>query len=162
MYIRPYEQEGSGLGDIFRSFFSRRNPIFTNVGKFVKDTAVSAGKSLYKTGLKTGTNILGDLAAGKNLKETVDTRVGEAGQEIQDKVVEKIKKMRGKGRPRRRKTTGVRRRRVVSHRPAVRRRRRKGVSAATTAALIGGGRRRRRRTTTKRRAQRGRRRKTLF
>src|SRR5271170_7200163 len=79
MYIRPYEQEGAGLGDIFRSFFSRRNPIFTNVGKFVKDTELDPGGS--STEENYGRSLLYRSSAGRLQK----VRFGDEALQCQER-----------------------------------------------------------------------------
>lgn len=132
-------QYGTGFGGILR-IFKRVAPHFRSVGSQLAGLAKSAGKSLLKTGAATSSKILGDLVAGKNLKEAAEERLQEAGAEIQEKVTKKIKKMKGSGRRRRRRAIGVRRKR----RAASTVRRRAGVKRRGGAMQGGSGRKRRR------------------
>jgi alpha-galactosidase/6-phospho-beta-glucosidase family protein len=162
--IYPLEQDGGGIGDIFRSVYRRAIPIASDIGKFVKHTAAKAGKSLLKTGLSTATKFLGDISSGQKIGPAARKRVSEAQEEIQQKVSDKLKRMQGAGRRRRRVGRRVKRRRkVISHHPALRKRR-------STNQQGGGARKRRRatkvvrkrKTVRKTRVRRRRRRADLF
>lgn len=140
-------QYGTGFGGILR-MFKRFAPHFRTVGGQLAGLAKSAGKSLLKTGAATSNKILGDILAGKNIKEAAEERLQEAGTEIQEKVSNKLKKMRGSGRRRKRKSTlGVRRKRKSTTTT----RRRTGVKRRGGATLQGGGGRKRRKVQTKKR-----------
>jgi hypothetical protein len=143
-YVTPGGGDQLGHGNIFSAFLKRAIPKLKSWGESAFGGLVkSAGKSLLKTGAATSSKILGDIAAGKKIQDSAAERLEEAGTEIKDKVTEKIKKMRGKGR---------RRRRVAKRLTAKKRR----VSQARTTKRRGGAQagsgRRRRRTTTKRKA----------
>ena len=66
----PYGQMGYGLGDLFR----------TAVMLIVK----SGAKALGNMAVKTGANLLGDVASGKNLKAAIKTveRMQQTSQRI--------------------------------------------------------------------------------
>jgi hypothetical protein len=134
-------QYGTGFGGVLR-IFKRLVPHFRAAGGQLAGLAKSAGKSLLKTGAATSQKILGDVLAGKNIKEAAEERLQEAGTEIGEKVTKKLKKMRGSGRRRRRKSTlgPVRRRRRRT--TAVRKR--TGVKRRGGAVQGGSGRKRRR------------------
>jgi hypothetical protein len=133
------QQYGTGFGGILRVIRSVV-PHLKTVGKQIAGLAKSAGKSLLKTGASTSSKILGDLALGKSFKESAEQRLQEAGAEVQEKVTEKINKMKGKGRRRRRVTTGRKRKRSATTSAS----RRRGVKRRGPSIQGGSGRKKRR------------------
>ena len=79
-----YGQMGYGLGGLFR-----------NAARFIMPLVKTGAKTLGKIGLNTGANLLGDVLEGKNLKKSVKSRLGEAGNVVKQKAVTKLKKTLG-------------------------------------------------------------------
>ena len=68
-------QVGFGLGGLFRS-----------VARAVMPLVKSGAKSLGKIGMKSGANFVGDVLAGKNVKEASKARVQEAANKAKKRV----------------------------------------------------------------------------
>jgi hypothetical protein len=86
MYVgSPYIQQGKGLGSFLAGLF-----------RIVKPVLVSGAKSLGRVALKTGANIVSDIAnKQEGVKDIVANRVTESVKDLADKL-----KQRGKGRKR--------------------------------------------------------------
>lgn len=82
----PY-QKGYGFGGLFRSFFRAAVPLF-------KSGAKAVGKQLFHSGV----DMLNDLSKGENIKTAAKRRLQEAGQNLTDKAMTKVKTMVGSGR----------------------------------------------------------------
>ena len=94
-------QRGHGIGSFFASLFRTILPV-------VK----SAGKALGRQAFRTGLDVLGDVTAGGNLKQSLKRRAGEAGEALKEKTAGKVSKlMEGRGR------VGRRRRRRAYKKP---------------------------------------------
>ena len=81
-------QMGYGLGGLFRS-----------VARAVMPMVKSGAKALGKIALNAGANVLGDVASGKSLKESVRTRGKEAVHVAKNKAVNRLTQT-GSGRKR--------------------------------------------------------------
>lgn len=75
----PMIQRGYGLGGIFRNLFS-----------FIRPVLKPAAKFLGRTFLKSGSDILSDVAAGSKFKDSFKERMSSAGTHIARKAIQKI------------------------------------------------------------------------
>lgn len=99
---------GYGLGGLFRS-----------IARSIMPMAKSGAKSLGKIALKSGTNFLGDVLSGKNVKESAKARANEASSTVKRKVANKLQSLSQTGRGKRPKRSGKKRKATT---PAVRNR----------------------------------------
>jgi hypothetical protein len=105
----PLYQTGSGLSDIGQVY---RNPIriqrgrgigsvFAGLWKHIAPLAMSGLKTLGKQSLKTGTDMLGDLQKGRNIRDVLSEHGNLAAQQLAQKGINKLqtirKKQTGKG-----------------------------------------------------------------
>jgi hypothetical protein len=91
---RPYTQKGDGIGSFLGGLFRRVFPLFS-----------SGAKAIGKEALSTGVNLLKDMLSGKSMKESVSSRVTEAGSSLTKKAANKMSSMVGSGyKTRKRKT----------------------------------------------------------
>ena len=79
-------QMGYGLGGLFRS-----------VARAVMPMVKSGAKALGNIALKNGANFVGDLLAGKNVKEAAKARTLEAANVAKRKAVNKLMNQTGSG-----------------------------------------------------------------
>ena len=101
----PY-MKGYGLGGILSGVLRSVVPLFK-----------SAGKTLLREGLKTGTNILTDALDGRNIKESASQRLSQSAKQLTRRAADKLTKTLNKpsssrGVKRKRKTQTVQKRRV--------------------------------------------------
>lgn len=82
VFAGPMIQRGYGLGGIFRNLFS-----------FIRPVLKPAAKFLGKTFLKSGSDILNDVANGSKLKDAFKERMSHAGTHIVKTAVQKIGNM---------------------------------------------------------------------
>ena len=78
-WMRGYGQVGFGLGGLFKS-----------LARAVMPMVKSGVKALGKSALTTGTNVLKDVASGKDLKQAINTRGKEAVSEAKDKAISRL------------------------------------------------------------------------
>jgi hypothetical protein len=103
-------QVGFGLGGLFRS-----------VARAVMPLVKSGAKSLGKIGMKSGANFVGDVLAGKNVKEAAKARVQEAANKAKKRVVQQAKTYAQTGSGRRgTKQTGKTTKKRKAPQPAIR------------------------------------------
>src|SRR5579862_5992723 len=108
-------QRGHGLGNVFVKFL-----------RFIKPYALSAGKTVGRSLLKSGVGLAKDIIVEKGkVGEAMKRRASEVGEDLTHKLEEKVKKMTG-GRKRRKKRVAKRKR--SSTRAVVKKRRRRLVS----------------------------------
>lgn len=88
-YHGVLSQRGNGLGSLLSS-----------LGRVIVPTLKSAGRSLIKEGLRTGTGIISDVLSGDNIKTATKRRVKKASKHMIRKT---IRKMKGGGRRKNRK-----------------------------------------------------------
>lgn len=102
---KGYGQIGYGLGGLFRS-----------LARTVMPMVKSGAKTLGKIALNTGANVLGDVLAGKNLKEAARSRINEAAGVVRKKAVNKLQTLgqTGRGRKTTPRKTGKKRKRPTS------------------------------------------------
>jgi hypothetical protein len=106
-------QRGHGLGNILVKFL-----------RFVKPYALSAGKTIGKSLLKSGVGLAKDVIVQKGkVGEAFKRRASEVGEDLTTKLEEKVKKMTGGRKRRRTKRKTPHRKRVSSNSGAVKRRR---------------------------------------
>jgi hypothetical protein len=67
VFVGPYSQRGHGLGGILGSMGKMAMPLLKQVGKHAAKLALS-----------TGANLLGDVFQGRNFKDSLKARGGEA------------------------------------------------------------------------------------
>ena len=79
-------QMGYGLGGLFRS-----------VARAVMPMVKSGAKALGNIALKSGANFVGDVLAGKNVKEAAKARALEAANVAKNKAVNKLMNQTGRG-----------------------------------------------------------------
>lgn len=103
-------QHGEGFGNILGALFRVARPLIR-----------SGLKAALPIAATFGSNLLGDVAEGRNLRESAKARAKEAGMDVVNKVVRHATGQRG-GRLGRQKKQSVTRRRLV---PAVRQKRRR-------------------------------------
>ena len=103
-------QRGHGIGSAFVKFL-----------RFVKPYALSAGKAIGKSLLKSGVNVAKDVIVKKRgVEESLKRRASDLGEELTEKLDKKVKTMTG-GRRRRRTKRLTPKRRSVSSTIGVRR-----------------------------------------
>jgi hypothetical protein len=105
---RPRSQKGEGLGSFLSSIFSR---VFPYLKKGVK----AAGSEL----LSTGVGLFKDYLNNNNMKESMQTRLKNAGKNLGEKTASSVNDMMGLGYKRKRRTPGpqsktIKRRRKTS------------------------------------------------
>jgi len=136
-YTQYYLEQalGRGLGGNFKGFKGQKgnglagflSGIFRSVFPYIKSGTKAVGKEIFNTGI----NLLRDNLNGKPLKESVKTRVTEAGNTLTSKAARKLETMLGSGlksRKRRRKAQSCPRRKankVVKKKTKKRRRKNK-------------------------------------
>jgi len=84
-------QAGHGLGQVLKSLFRSAIPLVS-----------SGAKVLGKQMLKTGLQVASDVAAGKRLKKSVNTRTREGGTQLLGQINERV---RGRSPTKRKQTT---------------------------------------------------------
>lgn len=87
-------QMGYGLGGLFRS-----------VARTVMPMVKSGAKALGNIALNSGANFIGDVLAGKNVKEAAKARTREAADATKQKAVQRLRTYAQTGSGRRRKKT---------------------------------------------------------
>ena len=87
-------QMGYGLGGLFRS-----------VARTVMPMVKSGAKALGNIALNSGANFIGDVLAGKNVKEAAKARTREAADETKQKAVQRLQTYAQTGSGKRRKKT---------------------------------------------------------
>ena len=87
-------QMGHGLGGLFRS-----------VARTVMPMVRSGAKALGNIALNSGANFIGDVLAGKNVKEAAKARTREAADATKQKAVQQLRAYAQTGSGRRRKKT---------------------------------------------------------
>jgi hypothetical protein len=105
LYIqRGSGQRGHGIGSAFVKFL-----------RFVKPYALSAGKAIGKSLLKSGVGLAKDVIVDKgSLRESLKRRASEVGEDLTGKLEEKVKKMTGGRKRKRTKRLTLKRKRVSS------------------------------------------------
>lgn len=86
----PY-QTGAGIGNVFRSLYRLAIPLLKS------DVVKKAGKSLGQQAIRTGMNVLRDVADGQHWKASAKQRLHEAGAEVGAKIGDKLRQMSGSG-----------------------------------------------------------------
>jgi hypothetical protein len=84
--FRSYSQKGDGIGSFLGGLFRRVLPLFS-----------SGAKAIGKEALSTGVNLLRDMLSGRPMKESVSSRVTEAGTNLTKKAATKMGSMVGSG-----------------------------------------------------------------
>jgi len=79
-------QRGYGLGSFFSSLARRALP-------FLKQGARTLGRAV----LKTGVNVAQDVLAGKNLKQSARSRIGQSAQSLKEQALNQLTGQRGSG-----------------------------------------------------------------
>ena len=98
-FAGPVYQRGHGIGSLFRGLFRYAMP-------FIKQGAKAVGRQA----LQTGIHLAGDVLENRPFKESVKTRVREAGSALRTKAQNKINHLlTGSGRRRTRKRKAARR-----------------------------------------------------
>ena len=92
-------QMGYGLGGLFRS-----------VARTVMPMVKSGAKALGNIALNSGANFIGDVLAGKNVKEAAKARTREATDATKQKAVQRLRAYAQTGSGRRRKKTTAKQR----------------------------------------------------
>ena len=93
--LKNRNQTGDGFGSFFKGLFRAVLPMVKSMGK-------SALKTVGKQALHTGTDILKDISLGQSLKESAESRLNEAGDNLTAKIKAKADKiMSGSGRRKR-------------------------------------------------------------
>ena len=83
---RGSSQKGDGLGSFLGGLFRRVFPLFK-----------SGAKAIGKEALSTGVNLLRDAITGKSMKDSVRSRITEAGTSLTSKAARKMESMVGSG-----------------------------------------------------------------
>ena len=86
-------QRGSGLGDIFRSFWRVLKPLAKRVGPVLS----SAGKAVGEEGLAATARILNDVVQGGDLKESVISEGREGVRNLLGRAERKLASQKGSG-----------------------------------------------------------------
>ena len=96
------QQTGYGLGGLFRSISRAVVPLVKKGVKAVASLAKRGAKILGDIALQSGSDLLGDLFAGKNVKEAAKARTMEAANTAKRKAISKLRGQTGSGRRRNR------------------------------------------------------------
>lgn len=94
-YGNFYRQHGAGVGSVLRSLWRYLKPLAATI----KPIAINVGKELGKEGLSTTARVLGKIAEGGDVKETVMAEGGEGMR----KLLRKAGIQTGSGKKRKRK-----------------------------------------------------------
>ncbi len=79
----PYIQRGSGIGAFFSGLFRAAKPLISKGVHIAKKIATSqAAKKLGTRLMDTGLDVASDVISGKDIREVVNEKLGEAKQEI--------------------------------------------------------------------------------
>ena len=117
-YVRYYldQQQGHGMpvfsGSPWQTGYGHQmgygiGGLFHSVARAVMPMVKSGAKALGNIALKSGANFVGDVLAGKNVKEAAKARTLEAANVAKRKVINKMKSQTGSGK--RAKRTGKKR-----------------------------------------------------
>jgi len=96
-------QRGSGLGDIFRSFWRVLKPLAKRVGPVL----TSAGKAVGEEGLAATARILNDVVQGGDLKQSLVTEGREGVRNLLGRAERKLASQSGSGKKRRKKINKI-------------------------------------------------------
>ena len=96
---RGYGQTGYGLGGLFRS-----------LGKIAKPMIKSGAKALGNIALTSGVNLLGDVLAGKSVKQAARARALEGANTAKMQAMQRAQRYAQTGRGRSRKASRIKRR----------------------------------------------------
>ena len=111
-------QTGYGLGGLFRSMSRAVVPLVKKGVKAVAPLAKRGANILGNIALQSGSDFLGNLFAGKNVKEAAKARTMEAANTAKRKAISKLRGQTGSGRRRNRsksvKRAGKKRKTSVS------------------------------------------------
>ena len=80
------QQTGYGLGGLFRS-----------VARAVMPTVKSGAKALGNIAMKSGADFVGDVLAGRNVKEAAKAQTVEAANVAKRKAINKLRSQTGRG-----------------------------------------------------------------
>ena len=84
------QQTGYGLGSLFRTLARKAMPLIK-----------SGAKALGNIALKSGTDFVGDVLAGRNVKEAAKARTVEAANVAKRKAINKLRSQTGRGKRKR-------------------------------------------------------------
>ena len=116
---RGYGQMGYGLGGLFRS-----------LGKIAKPMIKSGGKALGNIAFTSGVNLLGDVLAGKSVKQAARTRALEGANAAKMQAIQRAQRYAQTGRGRSRSSRCSTKKRKAS-RTKRRAKKRKASASAT-------------------------------
>jgi hypothetical protein len=103
-YLQYYTtQAGSGLSGFAGARIQRGNGFFGNIWS---STLKPLFRYLAKTALSTGTNVVKDVMAGKDLGATLSNNLSATSHKVLDDAISKISGQRGSGKRRRIKPKG--------------------------------------------------------
>lgn len=86
-----YCNQLGGGGPYFHGINHQRGyGFFGGIARFLRPIAFAAGKYFGKKLLKTGGNVMSDVAGGRSLKESAKSRFRETGKNIKDDFVRKL------------------------------------------------------------------------
>jgi hypothetical protein len=88
----PYSQQGHGLGSFFSGLFRMAAPLI-----------LKGAKAIGKQALKSGVQVIGDVATGHNFKQSTKRRMEEGIGNLSEKAQAKVREMVGSGRKRRKR-----------------------------------------------------------
>ena len=106
-YVRYYlDQQGHGM-PVFRGspWQLGLGGLFRSVARTVMPMVKSGAKALGNIALNSGANFIGDVLAGKNVKEAAKARTREAADATKQKAVQRLRAYAQTGSGRRRKKT---------------------------------------------------------
>lgn len=89
--------------------YQRGSGLFGDIRRFVSPLAMKVGSYLGKHALRTGKNVLTDIAGGKTFKESARSRFGETSKRIKDDILHRLQHGRGIKRKTKRKSIQTKR-----------------------------------------------------
>ena len=129
-------QTGYGLGGIFRSISRAALPLLKKGVRAVAPLAKKGARILGDIAMQSGTDILGDILTGKNVKEAAKARAVEAANTAKGRAISKLRGQTGSGKRRHRsksvKRTGKRRKTPTTRRSQSRTVRKKRKASASS------------------------------
>jgi len=91
--------------------YQRGSGLFGDIRRFVSPLAIKVGSYLGKHALRTGKNVLTDVASGKTFKESARSRFGETSKRIKADILQRLQHGKGIKRKNKRKVAQTKRKR---------------------------------------------------
>lgn len=91
--------------------YQRGSGIFSNVQRFISPLAMKVGSYLGKHMLRTGKNVLSDVASGRTFKDSARSRIGETSKRIKEDIIHRLQHGKGIKRKNKRSSAQIKKKR---------------------------------------------------